>query len=375
MAKKSPRNTLTNVAVRHQVFIERFKASESADFAKAFDALNIATRGVLNDLSIANLSDLSKTRLKEALSELRALNGQILTKASEKLFDNLEKLAGYEAGFEARTFQAIKASVRLKEPRAADAFAFAKAQPLSVNGDLLQTFLDKWSAGEVDRVNLTIQKAWGEGWPIDKLTTVLNGTKAKNYSDGLVGFPGSTAASMRRNARTVSRTAIQHVASTGRMATWEANADVITGYRWVATLDNRTTATCRSLDGQLFELGAGPVPPIHMGCRSTTVAEVDPSLDFLDEGATRSSDIGYVSADLSYYDWLKMQPADYQDEALGKSRALLFRKGGLTPDDFAALNIGRDFHPLTLAEMAKLEPLAFQNAGIDVSKLPSPPKN
>lgn len=374
MAKKSPRNTLTNIAVRHQVFIERFKTSEAADFATAFDALNLATRGVLADLKTPNLSDLSRTALTKVLRELKGLNMEVLDAAKTGLFENLEKLSAYESGFEARSFGSISASVRLTEPKAKDAFNYALAKPLSVNGDLLKTFLDGWSEGEVDRVNGTIQKAWAEGWPVDKLTTVLNGTKKLNYADGLIGFPGSTAASMRRNARTVARTSIQHVASASRMATWEANADVITGYRWVSTLDSRTTQTCRSLDGKLFELGAGPVPPIHMGCRSTTVAEVDPSLDFLDEGATRSSDVGYVSADLSYYDWLKMQPAEFQDEAIGKSRGILFRKGGLTTEDFAALNIGRDFHPLTLSEMAKLEPLAFKQAGIDVSKLPEPPK-
>jgi len=106
------------------------------------------------------------------------------------------------------------------------------------------------------------------------------------------------------------------------------------------------------------------MPPLHIGCRSTTVANVDPSLDFLDEGATRSSEQGYVDADLSYYDWLKTQSAEFQNEAIGKSRATLFRDGGLSVDDFAALNLGRNFQPLTLAEMQKLEPLAFERAGL-----------
>lgn len=363
------RKRLTDIATRHQVFLERFKASESTEFAKAFDVLNVATREVIAALGVQKISDVSKRKLQAALAELRSINIEILDRATADLFSNLEKLAGSEAGFEARTFGVVSAAVRLKVPEAKEAFDDALTRPLSVNGQLLDTFVSKWGTAEVDRVNDTIRKAWGEGWPVDKLTTALNGTKRLGYSDGIVGFQGSTAAVARRNARAVARTAIQHVSSSARMATWEKNADVITGYRFVATLDSRTTQTCRSLDGKLFELNAGPVPPVHIGCRSTTVAEVDPSLDFLDEGATRSSDTGYVDADLSYYDWLKEQPAEFQDEAIGKTRAKLFRDGGLSADEFAALNLNRNFQPLTLAEMQKLEPLAFAKAGIELPNI------
>lgn len=356
--------TLTDIATRHQVFLERFKTSQSTDFAAAFDVLNIATREVITALSASDLGALSKTKLNKALAELRATNLEILNSAQDDLFKNLEKLAASEAGFEARTFGAIRASIRLKVPKAGAAFEFAKAKPLSVNGQLLDGFVKSWGMAEVDRVNDTVRKAWSEGWTVDRLTTAINGTKKLNYSDGIIGAPGTSAAVARRNARAVARTAVQHVSSAARMATWDENADFITGYRFVATLDSRTTQVCRTLDGQLFELDAGPVPPVHVGCRSTTVAEVDPSLDFLDEGATRSSENGYVPANQTYYDWLKEQPADFQDEAIGKTRAKLFRDGGLSVDDFAALNLNRNFQPLTLAEMQKLEPLAFERAGI-----------
>lgn len=368
MAKKAQPRHLTDIATRHQVLLERLKTQEAGDFAAVFDKLNKATREVLSALGVEQISDVSKTQLNATLSELRATNIEFLNTAQDDLFKKLEQLAGYEAGFEARSFQSVAASVRLKVPQAKDAFEDALARPLSANGQLLDPFVSKWGAAEVDRVNNVVRKAWGEGWSVDRLTSAINGTKKLNYADGILGVPGSTAAVARRNARAVARTTIQHVASSARMVTWEKNSDVVTGYRFVATLDSRTTAVCRSLDGKKFELGEGPVPPLHINCRSTTVAEVDPSLDFLDEGATRSSDTGYVDADLSYYDWLKQQPAAFQDEALGKTRGKLFRDGGLSAEDFAALNIGRDFQPLTLAEMQKLEPLAFQRAGI-------PPKN
>jgi hypothetical protein len=87
-------------------------------------------------------------------------------------------------------------------------------------------------------------------------------------------------------------------------------------------------------------------------------------LDFLDEGATRASKGGQVDQRLTYYDWLKRQDAAFQNEILGPARGDLFRNGGLSSDQFAALQLDKLFQPRTLAEMKQLEPLAFKKAGI-----------
>jgi hypothetical protein len=113
------------------------------------------------------------------------------------------------------------------------------------------------------------------------------------------------------------------------------------------------------LDGQVFKLGKGPKPPIHIRCRSTTVAELDERFNFLKEGAQRASKDGPVSSNQTYYEWLKTQSSEFQDEVLGKARAKLFREGGLSAERFAALNLHRNFTPMTLEEMKSKEPLAF----------------
>jgi SPP1 gp7 family putative phage head morphogenesis protein len=233
------------------------------------------------------------------------------------------------------------------------------ATPLSATGALPQEFVEQWLANVPRRVTQRIAQGYARGETVDQLTRAIRGTKAANYRDGLLEVS-------RREAEAVARTSVQHVASAGRQAVWEANRDVVAGYRFVATLDSRTTAVCRSLDGQVFEVGKGPVPPVHINCRSTTVAELDPKLGlgFLDTGATRSSKDGYVPAELSYYDWMSTQPAKFQDSVLGPTRGELFRKGGLSADEFASLQLDRNFKPTTLEEMRRREPLAFERAGL-----------
>jgi SPP1 gp7 family putative phage head morphogenesis protein len=176
-----------------------------------------------------------------------------------------------------------------------------------------------------------------------------------------------------RNAAAVVQTAIQHVATTARMETLKANSDVVLGYRWVSTLDRKTTPECKGLDGMRFDLGNGPLPPAHVNCRSTAVPTTRLSETFAKD-ATRAS-VGanggaQVDAGLNYYGWLATQPASFQDHALGPLRGKLFRDGGLTPEKFAKLQLDKSFKPLTLAQLKAAEPDMFTRVGITIGAPP-----
>src|SRR5690606_11496937 len=167
---------------------------------------------------------------------------------------------------------------------------------------------------------------------------------------------------VKRDANAMVRTSPQHVNTSAQQMVYEDNADIVEGYIWISTLDGRTSQTCRSLDGQFFRPGKGPVPPIHINCRSSTIPKLT-GIDLLSE-TTRASKGGQVPATQTYYDWLKKQPAKFQDDALGVTRASLFRKGGLSAQEFARLNLDKNFQPLTLEEMRQKNPAAFKRAGI-----------
>jgi SPP1 gp7 family putative phage head morphogenesis protein len=173
--------------------------------------------------------------------------------------------------------------------------------------------------------------------------------------------------STQRNAESVMKTIAQHAMASSRTATFKINE--IKKYEWVSTLDSRTTTQCKSLDGQVFEIGKGPMPPIHYNCRSTVVAYLSDRETVNDSDGTRaargeSGKTSRVDANITYYDWLRKQPADFQDRAIGKTRGSLFRNGGLTSEEFRKLNLNRNFMPLTLEEMRAIDPKSFTRAGI-----------
>ena len=94
-------------------------------------------------------------------------------------------------------------------------------------------------------------------------------------------------------------------------------------------------------------------------CRSTISPVVSSEFDFLDAGAKRAArgaDGGMqIDANTTYYDFLKQQPAWFQDQALGPVRGAIFRNAGMSAEEFRVASVDGFGKPLTLKEMAETD--------------------
>lgn len=105
--------------------------------------------------------------------------------------------------------------------------------------------------------------------------------------------------------------------------------------QFVAILDNRTTKLCRGLDGKRFELGVGPIPPLHLNCRSNRVLVLP-------------EDIGGPLYDPGQYgDWVRSQPFEVQVMLMGSTKARS------ASDEAVDLGAFQDYgaKPMTLAQV------------------------
>ena len=155
---------------------------------------------------------------------------------------------------------------------------------------------------------------------------------------------------------TLVRTSVNQVANAASQQVYEANQDITKRYRYVATLDTRTSAICRALDGREFEYGKGPEPPQHFNCRSTTVPVIEQEEDEtpLPVGR-RAAQGGMVPANQSYGEWLSKQSKSRQAEALGEARVPYFKRlsAKYGPRDAIAKLVRDDGSELTLADLRK----------------------
>ena len=142
----------------------------------------------------------------------------------------------------------------------------------------------------------------------------------------LVAAGGELTAVADNQIMSLVRTSINQVANSASMAVYEANQDISKKYRYIATLDSRTSSICRALDNQEFPYGRGPTPPQHFGCRSTIVAVIDPDILPPSTIAKRASADGPVPINTSYGQWLKDQPLKTQQDVLGASKVPYFNR-------------------------------------------------
>jgi SPP1 gp7 family putative phage head morphogenesis protein len=187
------------------------------------------------------------------------------------------------------------------------------------------------------------------------------GEEAKTVRQ-LVAAGGQATAVADNQIITLVRTSINQVANTASQQVYEANQDITKKYRYVATLDTRTSSICRALDGQEFPYGKGPTPPQHFNCRSTTVPVIDPDILPPSTTATRASKDGQVPINTTYGKWLKdKMPGETnadvlarQQQALG-SKAPYFRRlaDKYGPDAAIAKLVRDDGAEVTLEQLRK----------------------
>ncbi|WP_432481508.1 colicin D domain-containing protein [Moraxella sp. ZY200743] len=240
---------------------------------------------------------------------------------------------------------------RLNSPKSLMAYAdkvFDKPLHLTTNvGISLDELTKAFGENESERIIRAIRLAHSKSLDNAKLIQMIRGSRANRYQDGILNI--ST-----RHAKTLAHTGTAIMASEAKQAFINDNKDIIKGIKVIATLDRRTSPICRHLDGVVMTLDKATYPPYHFNCRS--------SFEIIYDGyiapKQRTSEHGVVE-NQTYYEWLKNQPAHYQDEVLGKTRGKLFRDGGMSIEKFKSLQLDKNFTPLTLDEMAKLEPVVF----------------
>ncbi|HWS73665.1 MAG TPA: phage minor head protein [Quisquiliibacterium sp.] len=359
---------LRDDAIRHAVDFDRYARGV---VQRMVAVLNRADARIAAELAV-RLADIdagqqTTTLLEAVLASVRQLNAQAYQVIGRELTAELQALAGVESEYVGELLRtAIPVQVSVTTVTAEQAYAAAMARPFQ--GVLLREALADLEDGHARRFRDAIRQGFVEGKTTQAIVREIRGTRARQYTDGIVQMD-------RRRLEAVVRTALSHTAAVAREQVYDANPDLIKGFRWTSTLDLRTTEPCRIRDGRLYDRDRKPVGHsipwlagpgrLHWNCRSTEIIvtpsyrELGLDIDEVPPG-TRASMDGQVPADRSYADWIKAQSAARQDEILGPSRGKLLRAGGLSLDDLYS----RRGEPLTLDELRDRHRAAFERAGV-----------
>ena len=356
-------------SIRHSVQLSKYTNSV---VRQIIAILNRADSRLFAELVAAlesvDPSSFKLTRLESLLSDVRTMNAQAYDALGMTLGDDLHSFVVYEASYQAQLLTGLIPSVHVASISAEQVFAAATAQPFQ--GVLLKGVWSDLAATRMKKIVRTIAQGFVENRTVDELVRELRGTRAAQYSDGLLEVS-------RREAATVTKTAINHFAAFVANRASEANADLLRAVQWSSTLDLKTSEICRARDGLLY----GPVDhePIghdypwlggpgnaHWNCRSGQIMifksndELGIDVPEIVMNGTRASMDGQVPKDVTYLEWMKTLSPDEQDAVLGPTRGRLMRDGKLPPERM----YGHNGQYLTLDDLRASDAAAFDRAGL-----------
>lgn len=227
-------------------------------------------------------------------------------------------------------------------------------------GRVLKGHAERLGANVVDQLGVQVRLGMAREEPIDDIVRRVRGR----------GRIGGVLQTTTRHAEALVRTAVTFTSNRGHLDTFRENAEVLDGVRFTATLDDRTTDVCLSLDGTEWELDdpeiVVPGEATHYGCRSVLTALIawerlglprPPVPDRVVRDLSTVTDrelelavstrrsrgafggVKRISSSQLANEWLRRQRAAVQNRMLGRGRAELFRQGKITVRDLVTSDL------------------------------------
>ncbi len=366
---------IRDALIRRQSRLLRLGTSTGTDMARLLGLVDADLRKLIETRVAPFTGNRRKfgptrtARMNLLRQAIRDLQKPTYIEIQRALHKEMVEIATLESVFTASTIQAaLPVVVNLALPNSTLLNAIATSQPFE--GKFLSSWIRELNNRDTTRMmdQIRIGMVQGEGEAV--IARRIFGTATQNFRDG-------TRALTKRNVEGIARTAVSFISNQARQEVYAANRSIIPEEVYVATLDGRTTVQCMGLDGKIFKNGEGPVPPVHFKCRSlrapavngaaigtrpakATTKQMMEGLSKKEQRALSKKLTGTVPATESYQKFLKKQPVGFQRDVLGKTKADLFRKGGLTVDKFTDPK-GRTF---TIKDLRRDHPEAFIKAGL-----------
>ncbi len=303
--------------IRHGVYLERYTKGQLAEI---LGILEKANSDILAKLA-ATVDASAQAAQGALLDEVRAVYKAAVAEMQARMTTEGKALADHEAAVAASAIEGVGIKTAMVTPEML--WSMIQEMP-ATKGAVLSELYSAYEAGTAQKIVQAIRQGFVEGEGVGDMVRRIRGSRASGYTDGVMQ-------ATRRGAESLVRTTVNHIANQAHEAVYQANADLISGEAWLATLDPDTCEECGALDGQEWPLDEGhDTPPAHVNCRCTIVPVLksweDMGLDGLSDEAKTALD-GEPPERTTYADWLGRQDAAVQDDILGPNRGDLLRSG------------------------------------------------
>lgn len=361
--------------IARQVQLFRLTAGERA---KVYRILRTMEDELVELLAFSGkkLSDITRADKARLLRQAQALIEAYFGNVADAVGETLGDLGGLEATATAASLGAVYAG-KVEPNMPPVAFLARLVDDTLIEGAVSRDWWKRQSGDLAFRFKSAVAQGLAAGETNDQIIRRIRG-RAQGFDmvDGkrVYRYVGGVMDIARHHAAAQVQTSIQAVANASRMATFEANEDIIKGYRQLSTLDGHTTPQCIAYSGAEWDLQKRPIngntlpfvspkgsingTPRHWNCRSLIVpiTKTFRELGFdMDDFApsTRAASGGPVAANETFDTYLKRREAakpGFADGLLGPGKADLWRKKKITLTQL----LDQSGRPLTLKQLREL---------------------
>lgn len=326
--------------------INLLSEADSRNFEKLLEAYKNKT-GAQKREALAELeAPAYKNRMKR-LDDINKSINKLINAVASKERDEIDKTMRkvYESSYHHAVYEAARMSG-------------LDLQTGPIDEGALETILKKkWSGQNYsERVWNNTQKV-ADAIKEELMIGALTGKTEKEMTDSI----NEQFLSGRNNARRLVRTESSYIHNEAHFQAYKDYG--IEEYRFVATLDLRTSQICRERDGSVYRVNDKKIgvnaPPMHPWCRSTTIMNLDDETMHNLERFARDPVTGErmkVPADETYKEWYQRMVEKHGAEAIntaGKSTK------NYSSDKVQYQNyinvLGNKFVPDTLEEFQKIK--------------------
>lgn len=326
--------------------INLLSEADSRDFEKLLEAYKNKTgaqkREALAELEAPAYKNRMK-RLDDIDKSINRLINAVASKERDEIDKTMRKV--YESSYHHAVYEAARMSG-------------LDLQTGPIDEGALETILKKkWSGQNYsERVWNNTQKV-ADALKEELMIGALTGKTEKEMTDSI----NEQFLSGRNKARRLVRTESSYIHNEAHFQAYKDYG--IEEYRFVATLDLRTSQICRERDGSIYRVNDKKIgvnaPPMHPWCRSTTIMNLDDETMHNLERFARDPVTGErmkVPADETYKEWYQRMVEKHGAEAIntaGKSTK------NYSSDKVQYQNyinvLGNKFVPDTLEEFQKIK--------------------
>ena len=341
----STNDKIEDAITRHQVFVMRYSQGRER-FAD--DYVEKLIEAVMDRLG-SDIASVSPARLDQIVAEVAAEIDARSKEYEKSVVDEMLEFVGYQSDFNVNLLDFnTAASVTVPALAVLQAATLLRRMPLEpAKSYTINEALQEYSSRKSRQI----------------VQTVRDGVTLSQTSQEITSNIKNLTKLQQRQAATLARTIANYVSIQAREVVMRENPNITDSYKWIATLDGRTSLICASRDQQIFkESNDSPKPPAHFNCRSTIAPIIKGEGESVDAFRPALGDDGaqQVNSSTRYETWLRRQSRAFQTEVLGVARAKLFREGRISIGRF----VDAQGATLTLDQLRKMEPMVFEDLGI-----------